>query len=253
MLPLILTKTDIGKRRETNEDSVASLVWNVQSFKKERSYGVLVVADGMGGLDKGEIASDLATKRFIEEVFKTIYHSSDSSAIEFETILLNAVNAANKEVWEISRKESNMIGTTLVAAIIADKHIYIANVGDSRAYLITPQKSILQITKDHSAVQEMLDAKIITKEQAKKHPRRNIITKALGLTEQVTPDIFRLEINNEILMLCTDGLYGMIEEEEIVKSINGNMFKSADALISLANEQGGIDNISLAIATYGNA
>jgi protein phosphatase len=249
MFPMVLcTKTDVGKKRIINEDSVASLLLSTQSYKKESNYGILVVADGMGGHDKGGVASDLATKKFIEEVAEALFHVSDDSHIDFKKLLTNAVNSANKEVWEISKNSTNGIGTTLVAAVIVDKYVYIVNVGDSRAYLIKPLKSIRQITKDHSVVQEMLDAKIITEEQAKNHPRRNIITKALGLSEQIIPDIFEQELNDETLMLCTDGLYGMVGEKEIVMSVNTDLFNSADTLISLANKHGGIDNISLAIA-----
>ncbi|MGB4830237.1 MAG: Stp1/IreP family PP2C-type Ser/Thr phosphatase [Chitinophagales bacterium] len=252
MLPITLyTKTDIGKERTSNEDSVASLIMNSQSFRSELHYGILVVADGMGGLDKGEVASEIATKKFIEAVTENIFHyTSDNGQIKFKEVLTKAVEAANKEVWAISENQSDRIGTTLVGAIIVDNHIYIVNVGDSRAYLIKPNKSIRQITKDHSAVQEMLDNNVITKEQAKNHPRRNILTKALGLSETVSPDIYEQYMGGETLMLCSDGLYGMLDEKEITKTVNGNIYKTADDLISLANKHGGIDNISVAIARY---
>ncbi len=252
MIPITLyTKTDVGKERISNEDSVASLIMNSQSSRTELNYGILVVADGMGGLKKGEIASEVATKKFIESVTENIFHyKADNGKIKFEEILTKAVEAANKEVWAISENHTEKIGTTLVGAIIIDKHIYVINVGDSRAYLIKPNKSIFQITKDHSMVQEMLDNKVITEEQAKNHPRRNILTKALGLTESVTPDFFEQDMGDETLMLCSDGLYGMLNDKEITKTVNGNIYKTADDLISLANKHGGIDNISVAIARY---
>lgn len=252
MLPITLyTKTDIGKERTSNQDSVASLILNSQSFRNELNYGILVVADGMGGLEKGEVASEVATKKFIEAVTENIFHyTSINGKIKFEDVLTKAVEAANKEVWAISENQQGNIGTTLVGAIIVDNHIYVVNVGDSRAYLIKPNKSLRQITKDHSAVQEMLDNKIITKEQAINHPRRNILTKALGLSETVTPDIFEQDIEDETLMLCSDGLYSMVDEKEITKTVNGNIYKTADDLISLANKHGGVDNISVAIARY---
>ena len=253
MIPITLyTKTDIGKVRTSNEDSVASLILNSQSFRKEFSYGILVVADGMGGHEMGEVASEVAVKTFIEAVAENILHFTTSSngIIRFRDVLKKAVEVANKKIWAISENQSNRIGTTLVGAIIFDNHIYIANVGDSRAYLIKPNKSIRQITKDHSAVQEMLDNHVITKEQAINHPRRNILTKALGLSEIVSPDIFEQDMEDETLMLCSDGLYNMIDEKEITKTVNGNIYKTADDLISLANKHGGIDNISVAIARY---
>lgn len=255
MQPIILyTKTDIGKERSSNEDSVASLIMNAKSFRNELNYGILVVADGMGGLKKGEVASEVAAKTFIESVTENIFHySSINGKIRFEDVLTKAVEAANKKVWTISENHQGKIGTTLVGAIIADNHIYVINVGDSRAYLIKPNKSIQQITKDHSAVQEMLDNHIITKEQAINHPRRNILTKALGLSESVIPDFYEQDMRGETLMLCSDGLYGMLDENEITKTVNGSIYKTADDLISLANEHGGWDNISIAIARYSNS
>ena len=127
---------------------------------------------------------------------------------------------------------------------------YIVNVGDSRAYLIKPNESIKQLTKDHSAVQEMLDAKIITEEQAKNHPRRNVITRALGLSETIEVDIFEQDLTDETLVLCSDGLYDMLDENEIKTTVNGSIYKSTDDLISLANKHGGTDNISIAMARY---
>ena len=253
MLPITLyTKIDIGKERTSNEDSVASLILNSQSFRNEFSYGILVVADGMGGHEMGEVASEIAVKTFIEAVTENIFHFSatNNGIIKFDDVLKQAVESANKKVWAISENQANRIGTTLVGAIIFNKHIYVVNVGDSRAYLIKPNKSIRQITKDHTAVQEMLDNHVITKEQAINHPRRNMLTKALGLYESVAPDIFEQDMGDETLMLCSDGLYGMLDEKEITKTVNGNIYKTADDLISLANKHGGTDNISVAIARY---
>ena len=245
----IFAETDIGMERKTNEDSVASLVFNTKSFSKNLDCGILVVADGMGGHDFGEVASDIASKIFLEETIQNILICSEKNeTINFSNILLNAVEAANNKVWEISKNKNNSIGTTLVGAIIVGNKIFIVNVGDSRAYLVAPLESIVQITKDHSVVQEMIDANVITKEQAKIHPRRNIITKALGLSNIIVPDIFETEINNETLLLCSDGLHGMVREEEIIKTINGNIYNSVEDLIMLANKNGGYDNISVALA-----
>lgn len=245
----IISLTDIGKRRESNEDSVASLVINFQNFNKELSCGILVVADGMGGLEMGEIASNLASKKFIEEsVHNILYSSENNEKINFAEILLKSVESANKEVWKLSEGKIKPIGTTLVGAILIENHIYIVNVGDSRAYLVKPHKTITQLTEDHTVVQEMLEAKIITKEKAKDHPRRNILTKALGLAKEVTPDIIEVEMKDLTLLLCSDGLYSMVNEDEIVMTINGNIYNSAERLISLANRYGGLDNISIALA-----
>ena len=247
----LVAKTDIGKERNTNEDSVDTFVINSQSPDTGLDYSILVVADGMGGHEKGEVASEVATTKFIETVRKNILHlSQETKNINFEEILTKAIEVANNEVWKISEQSPNHIGTTLVGAIIVDNHIFIANVGDSRAYLVNPKQSIHQITKDHSAVQEMFDAKIITKEQMRNHPRRNMITKALGLNKDVTPDIFHEDLKKDnVLLLCSDGLYTMIDDLEIANAINGNINKSAEKLIALANKNGGLDNISVALAS----
>jgi PPM family protein phosphatase len=245
----LFAETHIGKERETNEDSVASLLINSQSFNKELNCGILVVADGMGGHKMGEIASDIASKKFIEETVQNILLvSKKDRKIDFSEIIVKSIDAANKEVWNLSKGIGDSAGTTIVGAIIVNNHIFIANVGDSRAYLVTPHKSINQITKDHSAVQEMLDAKIITKDQAKNHPRKNILTKALGLEKDVTPDVFEVDMKDKTLLLCSDGLYNMVDELDIAKIINGNIYDSAEDLISLANKHGGLDNISVALA-----
>lgn len=245
----VYSLTDTGKRRVNNEDSIASLVINFQSFNKKLNYGILVVADGIGGREIGEVASDIATRKFIKEVVNnTLIFSERNESINFSEILLKSVEVVNSEIWKLSEEKIKPIGTTLVGAVIVGNHIYIVNIGDSRAYLINPQKSITQITKDHTVVQEMLDAKIITQEQAKSHPKRNILTRALGLRQDARPDIFEEDIKNKILLLCSDGLCSMLDDGEIAKTINGNLCKSSLELISIANQHGGLDNISVALA-----
>lgn len=247
----LYAQTNVGKKRDNNEDSVASLQLNSVSSKKEFDCGILVVADGMGGHEMGEVASDIASKTFVEEVLHNILHSSeDKSKIDFSDILERSVMVANKKIISASEKAAHHMGTTLVGAIIIDNRVYIANVGDSRAYLVKSKKSLFQITKDHSAVQEMLDAKIITEEQAKNHPRKNIITKSLGLTEDIRPDIFEENLDDGVLLLCSDGLFNMVDDIDIIKTVNGNVYNSVEDLIALANKHGGLDNISVAIASY---
>jgi serine/threonine protein phosphatase PrpC len=247
----LFTQTNVGKERDNNEDSVASLVLNANSSKKEFDCGILVVADGMGGHEMGEVASDIAVKTFVEKVLHNILHSSkDKSKIDFSEILEKSVIAANKEVINMAGGKSNRMGTTLVGAIIFDNRAYIANVGDSRAYLVKSKKSLIQITKDHSAVQAMLDANIITKEQAKNHPRKHIITKSLGLNEEIRPDIFEQNLDDGVLLLCSDGLFNMVDDEDIIQAVNGNIYNTAEDLITLANKHGGLDNISVGLASY---
>lgn len=247
----LYTQTNVGKERDHNEDSVASLIVSSNSSKKEFDCGILVVADGMGGHEMGEVASDIAAKTFVQVTLHNILHSSkDKNRIDFFDILGKSVIAANKEVMKLGENHSTRMGTTLVGAIILDNHLYVANVGDSRAYLVKPKKSLFQITKDHSAVQEMVDAKLITKEQARTHPRKNIVTKALGLDHDLRPDVFESTLDDGVLLLCSDGLSNMVDDDEIVKTINGSLSHSAEDLIELANRHGGLDNISVALASY---
>ena len=246
----VIAKTDIGKERNSNEDSIVSAVFNIGGNNQTIDCGILAVADGMGGHELGEVASSIATKVFLREVLDRLLEASiRNTKINFLNILGDAFEVANQEVLMI-RKGTRQMGTTLVGAIICNNNIYIANVGDSRAYIINPEKELFQITKDHSAVQEMLDANIITKEQARNHPRKNIITKALGLNEDAHPDFFETTLNNQMLMLCSDGLSNMIEEIEIVKRAHKNLESSVNDLINLANKRGGTDNISIALACY---
>ena len=248
---LLFSKTDVGKVRRNNEDSVASVVMDYQSFGLELNYAVLVVADGMGGHDMGEVASATASEKFIETITANIFESwHNSEKIKLRQILINAVEAANNEVWKISMHKPNRIGTTLVGAIISGNHISIANIGDSRAYLIHPGKSIRQITKDHTAVQEMVDAGMISREEAVNHPQKSILTRSLGTTPFVKADIFETNINDNILLLCSDGLYGMVNDSEICEKVESDIYESVGTLITLANNNGGSDNISVAMAMY---
>lgn len=245
----IIAKTDIGKIRSTNEDSITSLVIRSHNLNSELDLAILVVADGMGGHEAGGYASALASKKFVESVIKNIYEISDHDGIfDFENILLTAIRYANNEVFRFSKSKNSKMGTTLVGAIIYKKRAHIVNIGDSRAYIVQPNKSLLQITKDHTVAQEMVDAGLIPKEHIKIHPKRHMLTRAIGIDMNIEPDIFTTEINNNILLLCSDGLYGIVEEEDIIKNIGNNIVKSAENLIIKANELGGTDNISIIVA-----
>lgn len=254
MRPILLyTLSDTGKIRKNNEDSVASVIMNYKSFGMELNYALMVVADGMGGHEMGEVASATASEKFIETITQSIFRSwHNSEKIIFREILLKAVEAANEEVWKISMHRPQRIGTTLTGALISGNYAAVINVGDSRAYIVKPSESIIQITKDHTAVQEMVDAGMITREQALFHPRRNVLTKSIGTTPFVRPDFFEAVLQDNFLLLCSDGLHGMIDEDEICNNLGNDIFKSAETLISLANERGGDDNISVAIAGYRN-
>jgi serine/threonine protein phosphatase PrpC len=242
----IITKTDIGAKREHNEDFVVAITLDLKCEALSTSLAVLVLADGMGGYGHGEIASKIAAKTFIKTLFDKDFVGEDIGSNYWEDILKSAVEKANQEVLDLSiSKQMGKIGTTLLGAIVSNGRAFIVSVGDSRAYLIKPRKFIKQLTKDHTASQEMLEAGIITREQFKNHPRRNVLTRTVGLENFVNTDFFDIKIENEILLLCSDGLYNYVNDSDILLLINKNLKKSADSLIECANSRGGEDNISL--------
>jgi serine/threonine protein phosphatase PrpC len=233
---LYAKKSDTGKRREKNED---------YCYIPDGSgpYGLAIVADGIGGYRGGEIASELATK-VICSMIKNAGDLSDENADE---VIYEAVNAANTTINDFSTDNEFFggMGTTFVAALRVGGDMKIINIGDSRAYKYN-NGSLEQVSIDHSLVQELIDARKITKQQGRQHPRRNIITKALG-DEMAMPDIFDITFEKgEIILLCSDGLTDMIDDDEIAEIIKSSKYieDAAEKLVERANEAGGYDNIS---------
>lgn len=204
---------------------------------------LFVVADGMGGHNAGDFASSFAVQTLVH----TIQEDENQNPIK---IIRNAVEEANWKVLEESKLHVEMsgMGTTMVLVTIIDDYAYVANVGDSRLYLIEDQ--ILQITKDHSLVQEMVRRGLITKEEAREHPDKNIITRVLGIGPEVEVDFFDIHLkDNSTLLLCSDGLSNMVSDEDIWRIINTSreLKEAGMRLVSLANENGGKDNIAVVL------
>lgn len=232
-------KTDVGKAREMNQD-----YYNIPS--SENDLQLYILADGMGGYNGGEIASRLAaetTKNYIQNNFKKIEH--DKEAIL--KLVKDAMEYANMVVYEESKKDENLqgMGTTLDVCFIYNSKIYIGHVGDSRIYLI--KKDIARkITKDHSYVQQLVEDKKITREEAEHHPKKNMLLKALGCTSYVEPDIRARNLEkDDILLMCSDGLTNMVEESKIYEVVRENKEKAPEILVNLANNAGGYDNITV--------
>lgn len=230
-------KTDVGLMRTINQDSIF-----VSTEPVGKLQNLFIVADGMGGHKAGDVASKSAIDEFVRYVCKT--NMTDPA-----NILDSGIISVNKEIYDIanSNKDYSGMGTTFVAVTISGNHIYIANVGDSRMYLVNCD--IRQITRDHSLVEDMVKMGIIEKEQARTHYKKNVITKAIGVAEgkTATPDIFEIEIEKgDLLLLCSDGLTNMVEDYDIKKIINNSesIEDAVHRLISQANENGGKDNIS---------
>ena len=233
------SKTDIGMVREVNQDYV---------FTTEAPIGnlpnLLVVADGMGGHRAGEYASRLT----VEVVKQELAQSTEASP---EAMMKSAIVRANERVIEEARQDVQLkgMGTTLVMATVIERTLYFANVGDSRLYLLN--EDIRQLSKDHSLVQEMVRLGGLNREEAKHHPDRNIITRAIGAEEKVQIDFFEYRLKKgDIILMCTDGLSNMVEDEEILHIVkcSRDVVEAVEQLIERAKEHGGSDNIGVIVA-----
>ena len=230
--------TDVGMVREVNEDCV---------FASPNPIGNLpnlfVVADGMGGHNAGDYASNLA----VEVVRKSIAENTSS---EPEALIREAIASANQTLLEKAKKDSRLkgMGTTLVVATVIEQTLYFANVGDSRLYLLN--KGIKQLSKDHSLVQEMLRLGGINREEAKHHPDKNIITRAVGAKEELEIDFFEYRLKKkDCIVMCTDGLSNMVDDEEIFRVVKSarDIVEVTEQLIETAKQNGGSDNIGVVV------
>jgi protein phosphatase len=228
-------RTDVGRTRDHNEDS-----YGVGEGELVERFGeLLVVCDGMGGHAAGEIASRVAVDTILSD-----YYAVDAE--ERNGVLEQAFSHANEQIYASGR---GSMGTTGVAALLYHDALHIANVGDSRAYLIRDGE-IRQLSRDHSFVSDQVAAGLITPEQARSSPHRNVITRALGYQSEVSVDLFRWPLQvGDIILLCSDGLHGLVSDEEIAEiAIAHPADEAIDRLIGLANERGGSDNITVVLA-----
>ena len=229
--------TDIGQKRKMNQDYV---------FVSEPPIGNLpnlfVVADGMGGHNAGDYASSHAVQTLVKEI-------TDDQSINAIKIIRHAIEAANTEILSQARSDSGLygMGTTIVVATIVGRYAYVANVGDSRLYLI--EERIHQVTRDHSLVQEMVRMGELREEEARNHPDKNIITRALGAEDRVDIDFFDIELRRgSMVLMCSDGLTNMVEDqriESIIRKKGTSLEEKGRALVREANANGGKDNIAI--------
>lgn len=237
-------KTHVGKIRSNNEDSF---------YIDEDEQRIFIVADGMGGHNAGEVASKMAIN-IASEYIKSSFHHVEFNDFKVHRIIREAIEIANRKVYQHSllQKECDGMGTTITSAIILNNKIYIGHIGDSRAYLLTDSE-FNQITEDHTLVSELVKNGSITETEAKNHPKRNIITKALGTDSNIEPDLLNLEINNNnILILCSDGLTNVVDDNELENTFRNSkdLQKGCDYLVELANNRGGYDNITIIAIRY---
>ncbi|MFT8347849.1 Stp1/IreP family PP2C-type Ser/Thr phosphatase [Clostridium saccharoperbutylacetonicum] len=227
--------SDVGLKRELNEDCA--------SYLEKEEFKVYVVADGMGGHNAGEVASEMAVKRIIN------YIDEKYSSSKINNLLAEAIEKVNGDIFNYSNTNESLsgMGTTVTASFITKDFIHIANVGDSSCFGIR-KNEIIKITKDHSLVQELVDMGSISEKEAEKHPKKNIITRALGTGSSVCVDIFELENKEyDLYLLCSDGLTNELTKEEILQVImeEDDYVKIANKLVYLANEKGGRDNVTV--------
>lgn len=232
--------TDVGRIRSVNQDF---------AFASDVPVGKLpnlfVVADGMGGHSAGDRASSYAIEVFLDSIRK----EKDKNPVK---IIRRAIERANAKVLEesVTMQEFEGMGTTMVAATVIRRTLYVANVGDSRLYVVG-KHGIRQITRDHSLVEEMIRAGGLTREEGRHHPDKNVITRAVGVRTGVAIDFFEEELReSDTILMCSDGLTNMLTDEEIAEIIKkaGSLKEAGDRLVKSANQNGGQDNITVLLA-----
>ena len=231
--------TDPGKVRSHNEDSVTIL-------KNNNNEYLLAVADGMGGHKAGEVASDIAIRCLTDSFNDISSFNGKNNAIEW---LRNIVTEINKQIFEYTdnNPDSKGMGTTLVVAIKSDDYVLFGNIGDSSGYVYKNDK-LYKVTKDHTLVNLLVATGELTAEEAKYHPRKNVLMRALGANDPIEIDIFDVDTSVKGIFLCSDGLTNMLTEEQIEKILNSNLSieDTLAKLIRKANSRGGNDNITVA-------
>ena len=238
--------TDVGQVRTVDEDSIlaADLSFGVNS--ESSKFLLLAVADGMGGHAKGEEASKIALNAIAKAVIPDLLNNTS-----FTKILEKGIQNANQDILDYTAEnpEASGMGTTSVCAVVKDNQIHLANVGDSRAYRVSDDE-ICRVTKDHSYVQALIDEDEITEEQAREHPRKNEITRAVGIMPSIEVDTMKLTLDSdESLLLCCDGVIAHLSDDDIHKIIrdSADPQTACQEIVDMANERGGSDNISLII------
>lgn len=246
--------SDVGRQRSINEDSVLVVEAFQEGHDALEPFGLFIVADGMGGHKEGEVVSALAVRTAARHILQQFYlasldrreHGADQASIV--EILEQAANLANSAV--VTAVPGG--GTTLICALVMGRRAYLANVGDSRAYIVSPQ-GLEQVTRDHSLVDRLVEMGQLTAEEAATHPQKNVLYRAVGQGGALEVDTFVRSIpRGHYLLLCTDGLWGMVAEAEIASIIMraSSPQEASEALVAAANRAGGRDNISAILVEF---
>ena len=238
----IATATHSGMVRSHNEDSIAA----------DGEMGLAVLADGMGGYNAGEVASGIAVALIPTEIRRALAASvaHELSGSEMERLIHDQATLANTTIYQAAQREPQYsgMGTTLVVALWHDNQIAVGHIGDSRLYRLRDD-TLEQITRDHSLLQEQIDSGMITKEQARHAPNKNLVTRAVGIDAEVEPEVHTYAVQpGDIYLLCSDGLPDMVADEDIentLASLKANLPLAAEQLVQQANDNGGRDNVSV--------
>ncbi len=237
----VFVKTDIGKVRDMNQD-----YYYVSSPKDDLKLYIL--ADGMGGYNGGEVASKLATttvKSYIESNFAKVSYDKE----EILKLIKSAIEYANMVVYEKSKESPELegMGTTIEVCLIYNNKVYIGHLGDSRIYRIR-KEFIRKLTTDHSYVQKLVKDGTISQEEAEHHPKKNMLTKALGCSAFVEPDVtVKGFIKDDVILICSDGLTNMVSDSEIYRIVKQYSKTVANELVKKANSAGGYDNVTVIV------
>jgi protein phosphatase len=243
-----------GIQRDHNEDTLFYLSSILADGINDIPFGLCVVADGMGGHKNGEIASGVAARTSARTLINKVFaHLLEINPDPMEESLQETIEKTINDVQKTVIRYAPGGGTTLTLALLMGEQVTIAHVGDSRAYFIYPDGRIQRLTKDHSLVQRMIDLEEITEAEAQDHPQRNVLLKAIGQTDLVRPDLTTHQIpRSGFLMLCSDGLWGVISETEIYRNVSAEQDPAIACknLIEIANKYGGPDNISIILVKF---
>jgi PPM family protein phosphatase len=242
----IASCTDPGMVRSHNEDSIAT----------DAENGLVVLADGMGGYNAGEVASGMATTVIVAEM-RQILATTQPNQIDPRTnqsiaarLVREQVLRANSSIYQAAQNQPQYagMGTTLVVSLFYDNRVLVAHLGDSRLYLLR-EGAFRQLTRDHSLLQEQIDSGLLSAEQAKNAQHKNLVTKALGIDPSVEPEIHEYQTRpGDLYLVCSDGLCDMVEDHEIsmaLQALGGNLKLAAQQLVQMANDNGGRDNVSV--------
>lgn len=255
---LLEARTDVGMQRDHNEDGILATAFAFREGEKAQQYHLSVLSDGMGGAAAGEVASALTIDTIAREVYLSLleaHMNRDQNFVNLRRVLYHAVERANERVYTAARENQSYygMGATVIASIACQGRIFFSHVGDSRAYRFR-DGDLRQITEDHSFVNELMKEGRITAEEARTHPRKNVITRAIGSRPRVKVDSLTGVLHpGDLYLLCSDGLSGMIEDPEIQTSMQGwqagkcTLQQLAQDLIDRANRAGGADNISVTL------